>query len=161
MKMKYFSLLDFTRDLTANLRAFDNTPPNDVVYNLEWLCAQALDPLREAIGSPIVVSSGYRCPDLNTHVGGSPTSYHMLGLAADIYPLDFDRRQEVIDILTEAKARGEAWKLNPTEAEEPKVKFSEAIIYPTLFHIAVAPEGSSMKFKLRKYNGYGQGYKRD
>lgn len=161
MNAKYFTLLEFTRSHTASLRAMDNNPPNDVVHNLEWLCAQALDPLREAIGSPVVVTSGYRCPDLNTAVGGSPTSYHLLGLAADIYPLDFDKRQQIVDILTEAKTKGEAWKLNPNEAERPLLMFTEAIIYPTFFHIAVAAEGTSQKFLLRKYNGFGQGYKRD
>ena len=160
MNAKYFTLLEFTRSHTASLRAMDNTPPNDVVYNLEWLCAQALDPLREAIGSSIIVSSGYRCPDLNTAVGGSPTSYHLLGLAADIYPLDAEKREEIIDLIKTAKEKGDVWKLDHSE-EEPLIKFTEAIIYPTFFHIAVAPEGSSMKFLLRKYNGFGQGYKRD
>ena len=159
--MKYFTLLEFTRSHTASLRAMDNNPPNDVVHNLEWLCAQALDPLREAIGSPVVVTSGYRCPDLNTAVGGSPTSYHLLGLAADIYPLDFDKREEVIALIKESKEKGDTWKLNPKEEERPLLMFTEAIIYPTFFHIAVAPEGNSQKFLLRKYNGYGQGYKRD
>lgn len=161
MNARYFTLLELTRSHTASLRAMDNNPPNDVVYNLEWLCSQALDPLREAIGSPIIVTSGYRCPDLNTAVGGSPTSYHLLGLAADIYPLDAEKREEIIDIIKASKEKGDIWKLNPKEAEEPLMKFTEAIIYPTFFHIAVAPEGSSMKFLLRKYNGFGQGYKRD
>lgn len=161
MNAKYFTLLEFTRSHTASLRAMDNNPPNDVVYNLEWLCSQALDPLREAIGSPIIVSSGYRCPELNNAVGGSPTSYHLLGLAADIYPLDAEKREEIIALIKASKEKGDIWKLNPKEAPEPLIKFTEAIIYPTFFHIAVAPEGNSHKFLLRKYNGFGQGYKRD
>ncbi len=159
--MKYFTLLELTRSHTASLRAMDNNPPNDVVYNLEWLCSQALDPLREAIGSPIIVSSGYRCPELNNAVGGSPTSYHLLGLAADIYPLDAEKREEIIALIKASKEKGDIWKLNPKEAERPLLMFTEAIIYPTFFHIAVAPEGNSQKFLLRKYNGFGQGYKRD
>ena len=161
MKAQYFTLLEFTRSHTASLRAMDNTPPRDVELNLEWLCSQALDPLREALGCPVIVTSGYRCPDLNTAVGGSPTSYHLLGLAADIYPLVEDKREQLIALITEAKEKGDAWKLNPTEAEPPPIMFTEAIIYPTFVHIAVAPEGHSQKFKLRRYNGYGQGYKRD
>ena len=161
MNAKYFTLLEFTRSHTASLRAMDNNPPNDVVYNLEWLCSQALDPLREAIGSPVIVSSGYRCPELNNAVGGSPTSYHLLGLAADIYPLDAEKREEIIALIKASKEKGDIWKLNPKEAERPLLMFTEAIIYPTFFHIAVAPEGNSHKFLLRKYNGFGQGYKRD
>ena len=42
-----------------------------------------LDPLREAYGKPINVNSGYRCPKLNKAVGGSSTSRHVLGRAAD------------------------------------------------------------------------------
>jgi hypothetical protein len=44
-----------------------------------------LDPLRERYGYPIMVSSGYRCPRVNKAVGGSATSQHVKGEAADIY----------------------------------------------------------------------------
>ena len=43
-----------------------------------------LDPLREAWGRPLVVSSGYRCAELNVRVGGSKTSHHLKGMAADL-----------------------------------------------------------------------------
>ena len=103
--MQYFSLLEFTRSITANIRGLDNTPPPDVVHNIQWLCRQFLDPLREAVGCPVIISSGYRCRDLNTAVGGSPTSYHLLGLAADFHPLDPERRDDVIALVREAKVR--------------------------------------------------------
>ena len=45
---------------------------------------RSLDPLREAWGKPIKVNSGFRCPRLNKEVGGSPSSQHMKGEAADI-----------------------------------------------------------------------------
>lgn len=48
------------------------------------LVDNVLDPLREAWGHPLTVSSGYRCPALNRVVGGSATSHHMKGMAADI-----------------------------------------------------------------------------
>ena len=48
------------------------------------LVDNVLDPLREAWGRPLTVSSGYRCPALNRAVGGSATSHHMDGMAADI-----------------------------------------------------------------------------
>ena len=54
--------------------------------NLERLVSRVLDPLREAWGSPIIVTSGYRCPELNARVGGVKTSYHPRGMAADIRP---------------------------------------------------------------------------
>ena len=48
------------------------------------LVEQLLDPIREAWGGPIMVSSGYRCPRLNELVGGVAHSHHILGCAADI-----------------------------------------------------------------------------
>lgn len=45
---------------------------------------QLLTKLRYEIGKPILINSGYRCPKYNLQVKGSPGSYHMLGMAADI-----------------------------------------------------------------------------
>jgi hypothetical protein len=49
------------------------------------LCLE-LEKVRAITGEPLRINSGYRCPELNAAVGGSPTSYHMLGLAADFDP---------------------------------------------------------------------------
>ncbi|MBO7499641.1 MAG: hypothetical protein J6T64_10725 [Bacteroidaceae bacterium] len=161
MNARYFQLLEFTRSVTAHIRGLDNTPPPDVVHNIEWLCHQFLDPLREAVGGPVIITSGYRCRDLNTAVGGSPTSYHLLGLAADFHTLDPERRDAVIALVKEAKAAGEAWKLAPDAAPQPPMMFNQFIIYPTFFHVAVSPEGSAQKLQILRYNGFGQGYQRD
>ena len=61
----------------------DNTPTPDATANLGELVDAVLDPLREKYGRPIHVSSGYRCPRLNRAVGGSATSQHVKGEAAD------------------------------------------------------------------------------
>ena len=58
-----------------------------------------LDPLREAYGKPIKVNSGYRCPDLNLAVGGSKTSQHMLGLAADITVGNPNKNKELFNLI--------------------------------------------------------------
>lgn len=84
--MKYFSIQELTRSDTADRLGIDNTPDAVVVGRLETLVEQLLDPLREAFGHPIIVTSGYRCPELNTAVGGSPTSAHLQGFAADLVP---------------------------------------------------------------------------
>lgn len=157
MNARFFQLLEFTRSITAAIHGYDNTPPSDAIHNLEWLCARFLDPLREAIGSPIIISSGYRCRDLNTAVGGSATSYHLLGLAADFHPLDPEKREEIISRVKEAKEKGERWKVTH-EGEEPPCMFNQFIIYPTFFHVAVSPEGSAQKLQILRYNGFGQGY---
>ena len=82
--MKYFTLRELTRSATARLHGIDNTPPANAVKALHALVDNVLDPLREAWGGPIKVNSGYRCPELNKLVGGTPTSQHQRGEAADI-----------------------------------------------------------------------------
>lgn len=86
--MKYFTLQELTRSDTAESLGINNTPDAAVVGHLEELTERLLDPIREAFGRPIIVTSGYRCPELNKAVGGSPTSAHLQGYAADLVPKD-------------------------------------------------------------------------
>ena len=85
--MKYFTLNELTASATAKRKGIDNTPDATVRANLTALVANILDPLREAYGKPIVVSSGYRSPKLNRAVGGAAKSQHVTGQAADIHTL--------------------------------------------------------------------------
>lgn len=82
--MKYFTIPELTKSATASRRKIDNTPSAAVIANLTALVDNILDPLREAWGAPIIVTSGYRCVRLNAAVGGVKTSQHTLGQAADI-----------------------------------------------------------------------------
>lgn len=82
--MKYFTLNELVRSDKARQLKIDNTPTPGIVDNLNKLVTYVLDPLREAWGGPINVTSGYRCPVLNKAVGGAKTSHHMQGMAADI-----------------------------------------------------------------------------
>lgn len=80
-----FSLQEMIKSETALRRDMDNTPHSDeVVQNLTVLCEQVLQPLRDAYNVGIKVNSGYRSPDVNAAVGGSRTSDHCKGQAADI-----------------------------------------------------------------------------
>lgn len=85
--MKYFTLAELTKSATAKRKGIDNTPNEKVKQNLNLLVEKILDPLREAWGGPIIVTSGYRCGKLNKAVGGAKGSQHMLGQAADICTL--------------------------------------------------------------------------
>ena len=78
-------MAELTKSETAMRRKIDNTPTEAVKKNLTALVDKVLDPLREAWGQPIIVSSGYRCPKLNRAVGGVASSQHTLGQAADIH----------------------------------------------------------------------------
>ena len=81
---KHFSLAELTKSQTAARRGIDNTPSEEHIENLKSLATYVLEPLRKEIGDPIFVNSGYRCEELNTAIGGSKTSQHMKGEAADI-----------------------------------------------------------------------------
>lgn len=84
--MKYFSVEELTRSKIAAKYGIDNTPSLQARQRLSDLIDRLLDPVREVWGKPIVVNSGYRCPELNRHkeIKGSPTSQHMSGEAVDI-----------------------------------------------------------------------------
>ena len=80
----YFSIQELTASATALREGIDNRPNKCAYHLLHVLVQQLLDPIRKAWGEPIVVSSGYRCKQLNALVGGAKYSHHILGCAADI-----------------------------------------------------------------------------
>lgn len=82
--MKYFTIAELCRSNTADRLGINNRCRQEHVTALTALVENVLDPLREWWGKPIIVSSGYRCPELNAAVKGSKTSQHMAGEAADI-----------------------------------------------------------------------------
>lgn len=82
--MKYFTFQEMEHSDTATRYAIDNTIPYNLKNNVASLIDHVLDPLREAWGRPLTVTSGYRSPALNKAVGGAATSHHMRGMAADI-----------------------------------------------------------------------------
>ncbi len=81
--MKHFTITELTRSATAESKGIDNTPTPEVVANLENLVKNVLDPLREHLGIPIIITSGYRSPALNRAVLGAKKSQHTLGEAVD------------------------------------------------------------------------------
>ena len=84
---RFFKLEEFLRSDTAIRKRIDNSPSWEVINNLSRLAA-FLDELREAWGSGIRVSSGFRCYALNKAVGGVENSAHQYGNAADISPVN-------------------------------------------------------------------------
>jgi hypothetical protein len=80
---EHFSLAEFTRSDYADRHAIDNRPTDpDVLANLR-LCAQGLEGVRAILSVPVYVTSGYRCAALNSGIGGSAHSQHMIGQAVD------------------------------------------------------------------------------
>ena len=89
---EHFDLNEFTRSATAERLHIDNSIPEELIPSLKNLCKQVLEPLRQHFGTPVVISSGYRCNQLNVKVGGAYASQHTLGEAADIVP-PYNQRQ--------------------------------------------------------------------
>ena len=84
---KYFSLSELTRSATALKEGVPNDPNEAQIKDLYRLM-DYLDKVREAFGKAIIVTSGFRSPELNDRIGGSDKSQHMKGQAADIRPHD-------------------------------------------------------------------------
>ncbi len=83
----HFTLAELTRSQTAARLGIDMTPSADVIANLSRLCLTVLEPIRAKAMRPIVVTSGYRPPELNAYIGGSRRSDHVTGRAADIHAI--------------------------------------------------------------------------
>ena len=80
-----FTLQELIHSDTANAYKINNTPSEPVINNLKALCLNVLQPLRNALGCPIIISSGFRCAVLNKKVGGASNSGHLTGRCADIH----------------------------------------------------------------------------
>lgn len=91
--MKHFTLSEFFRSSTAAKNGIKNEPSIDaratVVRNINLLVDNVLDPVRDMVNTPIIITSGYRCPQVNRLVGGVDNSQHMSGCAADFHVKGF------------------------------------------------------------------------
>jgi len=81
---KNFTLEEMIKSETALRHDMDNTPGENEIGNIKLLCEKVLQPVRDHFGKGVKVNSGFRHPDVNAKVGGSRTSDHTRGQAADI-----------------------------------------------------------------------------
>ena len=132
--MKYFSISEMLKSDTAIKQRLWNGAPKEAEENLRALVDEVLDPLREAYGRPIRVTSGYRCPRLNRLVGGSPNSQHTRGEAADIQPV-VGNEADLPELARILIANG---------------KFDQLILYPTFIHVSYRRLGWNRKQVLQK-----------
>ena len=75
----HFTLGELTKSQTALRMGMDNDPDEETIEAMTALCVEALEPIREHFGRPVVVNSGYRSPNVNRAIGG-----HCKGEAADV-----------------------------------------------------------------------------
>ena len=79
-----FTLAELTKSQTAERCGIDNSPDKEHVDNLQKLCDEILQPIRDYFKKPVVISSGYRSPELSQKIGSSSRSQHCRGEAADL-----------------------------------------------------------------------------
>ena len=98
----YFTIDELCASDTAKKYGIDNTPNPTIITRLQRLI-NFLNPIREAWGSAIKVTSGYRCEKLNCFVGGSKTSSHTIGYGVDLIPLNgkmSEFKKFIVDYMT-------------------------------------------------------------
>jgi hypothetical protein len=96
---EHFTLAEFTYSQTASRMGLDNTPTPEAHVHLQQL-AQVMEKVRDICGAnPVQITSGYRSPAVNSATGGSSTSAHMSGLAADFIIPAFGSPLEVCHAL--------------------------------------------------------------
>ena len=93
-----FTMEELTRSMLAKRLGIDNTPNEHAFRNLIKL-AKSLQDIRDLINAPLVIDSGYRCLELNTRIGGSKTSAHIKGFAADMHSHAFGTPYQLADAI--------------------------------------------------------------
>lgn len=157
----HFAEREFIESTTARKFGIDNRPTTEVVANLKRLCENTLEPLREVLGLPVVITSGYRCKALNdiiTH--HSHTSQHLYGQAADFY----------VGWGATLKGRGQSGpSTGPESYSSPRellikafrliithesIDFDQLILYPNFIHVSyVSKETNRHNIMTAQGNG--------
>ncbi len=126
-RWKYFTLFDMIRSNTAQHSSIDNTLPSDLLENAIFQL-DCLDELRKQYGHAILITSGYRCKELNRLVGGATRSKHLTAEAVDIVPYPTRWNND--------KFR----KLLKYFLYHSDIPFNKMIVEPTWLHIEFSTE---------------------
>ena len=135
---KNFSYNEFEASSVAKEKRIDNTIKDWRVRDaIKSLVDNLLQPLRDHLDARVNVSSGYRCPELNKEVGGSPTSQHPKGEAADVWSPVYTPYQIACAVI------------------ELGLAFDQLILYPGFVHLSYKLEGRQRKQILynKSYRG--------
>lgn len=103
-----FTLQELVSSATGTKYGIKNTPNAEQLQNLKNLAVNILQPIRDAWGAPIKVSSGFRCPALNKKVKGAANSDHIFGAAADIHTVadTIAENKKLWDVIIKLKNEG-------------------------------------------------------
>lgn len=95
---KNFTLYEATRSSKAIQKGIDNSMDTKTLMNAEYFAKNVLQPIRDKIGIPFLITSWYRCPLLNKAVGGANTSAHLTAMALD-FNLQGKSTKETFDLV--------------------------------------------------------------
>jgi len=95
-----FTLAELTKSQTAERCGIDNNPDKEHIENLQRLCDNILQPVRDYFQKPVTISSGYRSPELSQKIGSSSRSQHCKGEAAD-FEVPSVSNKELADFINE------------------------------------------------------------
>jgi zinc D-Ala-D-Ala carboxypeptidase len=98
---EHISLSEAIDSPTAKRLKIDNIPSASILSNMRLVAVTCFEPLRKWYGKPIKINSFYRCPQLNTAVGGSATSQHAKGQAIDISAGSKEENEKLFNWLKE------------------------------------------------------------
>lgn len=132
-----FTLAELIRTSTG----LDNTPNEEQIENLRLLCVNVLQPARDALG-PIKITSGFRAPAVNAKIGGSSSSQHVKGQAADL--MMSGGQKKLLD-----------WIIANVEFDQIISEFPDANGNPAWVHVSFA-EGKNRMQKLKAIKSGGK-----
>jgi hypothetical protein len=138
----HFTLAEMCESQTAEKHGIANIPSSEAVANMRRLCEGCLEPLREALGLPIIITSGYRTKALNNHILHSARkSQHVSGQAADFYVEGASRRELLIKAFRQIIL-------------DEDIDYDQLILYPTFIHVSYVSRTAN-RHNLTKANGHG------
>ena len=143
----HFKLSEMLASRKAQEHGIANIPTEEAVENLRRLCENTLEPLREALGLPVHINSGFRTRALNDLLAhSSDRSQHMAGQAADFY-VGKGTREDLIKAFREILTN-------------PKIGFDQLILYPTFIHVSYVSKERNRRGILKARGDGKLGYGR-
>ena len=140
---EHFSL----RELTKTKTGIENVPNEEQVENLKRLCGW-LEKLRKRWNDlygdgddPIIINSGFRCPEVNKAVGGWAQSNHLTGCAVDIRCVGIEQAIRYATLLLDIS------DLNKEDFDELLIEQKAHVIW---IHFAVKPSCNRRRTNFKR-----------
>jgi len=137
MNVSDFTFIEFIASDTAKKKKIDNVPISFYIIDNLLYTACRLQKIRDILGYPVVITSGYRCDRLNRMVGGVDDSQHCIGQAVDIICPGFGSLEKICE-----------------KIEESGFEYDQLILEPTWIHISFKKEDNRRQYLNLQVNNY-------